>query len=162
MTLEYENAWVKYRSGMKTLQTPLKCWEFLKSYYSELSIITEIQKNWDVKINFLNVVKNQMREVIVTDRNFKIIFATDTIVNMNGYHSEEIIGKSPSFFQGIDTCIKTKKSIKKALDNLEPFKEIILNYKKNGDTYWCEIDAYPKFDKLGNFVNYIAFEKLAS
>ena len=162
MTLEYENAIAKYHSGMKILNTPLICWDFVRQYYSDAFLVNNIQKNWSEKINFLNVVNNQKREIIVTDKNFKIIFATDTIVNMNGYNSSEVIGKSPSFFQGIDTCNKAKKSIKKALDNLEPFREVILNYKKNGETYWCEIDAYPKFDKQGVFVNYVAFEKLAS
>lgn len=162
MTLEYDNAWAKYRSGLKILQTPLVCWDFFKTYYSDAYLMTKIQENWNEKINFSNVTNNQKREIIVTDKNFKIIFATDTIVNMNGYVPNEIIGKSPGFFQGIDTSKKTKKVIQKALINLEPFKEVILNYKKNGETYWCEIDAYPKFDKLGNFVNYVAFEKLAS
>ncbi len=162
MTLEYENAWSKYRSGMKILQTPLVCWEFIKNYYSDGFLMNKIQENWNEKINFLNVVNNQKKEIIVTDKNFKIIFATDTIVNMNGYTSSEIIGKSPGYFQGIETSKKTKKVIKDALQDLKPFKEVILNYKKNGETYWCEIEAYPKFDKKGNFTNYIAFEKLAS
>ncbi len=162
MTLEYENAWLKYRSGMKILQTPLVCWEFIKSYYSDSFLVNEIQKTWSSKIDFDNVTEHQKREIIVTDKNFKIIFATNTIVNMNGYNPNEIIGKSPSFFQGLKTCNKTKNSIKKALQNYAPFKEVILNYKKNGETYWCEIEAYPKFDSHGNFVNYIAFEKLAA
>ena len=162
MTLEYENAWAKYQSRLKILQTPLICWEFIKTYYSDSFLVNEIQKTWSSKIDFNNVTKDQKREIIVTDKNFKIIFATDTIVNMNGYNANEIIGKSPSFFQGLETCVKTKMSIKKALQNCAPFKEVILNYKKNGESYWCDIEAYPKFDNQGNFVNYIAFEKLAS
>ncbi len=162
MTLEYEIAWAKYRSSLKILQTPLICWDFLTTYYSDAFLMNKIQKNWNDKIDFLNVVNIQKREIIVTDKNFKIIFATDTIVNMNGYVPNEIIGQTPGFFQGVDTSKKTKNSIKKALKNIEPFKEVILNYKKNGETYWCEIEAYPKFDHQGNFTNYIAFEKLAS
>ena len=162
MTLEYDNAWVKYRSGMRILQTPLVCWDFFQNHCSDSFLINNIQKNWSEKINFLKVTNIENREVIVTDNSLKIIFATSTIVSMNGYKSNEIIGKSPGIFQGIDTCNSTKLAIKKALQNHEPFKEVILNYKKNGETYWCEIEAYPKFDKLGNFVNYIAFEKLAS
>ena len=162
MTLEYEKAWAKYRSGLRILQTPLICWDLITTYYSDSFLMNKIQKNWNEKINFLSIVNDQKREIIVTDKNFKIIFATETIVNMNGYEPSEIIGKSPGFFQGNATSKKTKNSIKKALINLKPFKEVILNYKKNGETYWCEIDAHPKFDAQGNFVNYIAFERLAS
>jgi PAS domain S-box-containing protein len=162
MTPEYENAYTKYRLGFKPLRTPLICWDFYNQYYSDAFLMNNIQKNWKEKINFLKIIKEHKKEVIVTDKNFKIIFATDTIIHMNGYHSKEVIGKSPSFFQGIDTCKKTKNSIKKALLNQEPFKEVILNYKKNGETYWCQIEAFPKFDINGNFVNYVAFERLAS
>lgn len=162
MTLEYDNAWAKYHSRMKILQTPLICWDFFQHHYSDFILINNIQKKWSEKIDFLKVTNIEKREVIVTDKNFKIIFATDTIVNMNGYSPSEIIGKSPGYFQGIETSIKTKKSIKYALQDLKPFKEVILNYKKNGETYWCEIEAYPKFDKKGDFINYVAFEKLAS
>ncbi len=162
MTLEYDNAFTRYRSQMKTLRTPILCWEFMKTYHSDLFLINNIQKNWSEKIKFLDIVEDKNYEIIVTDKNFKIIFATETIVTMNGYKSEEVIGKSPGFFQGIDTCQNTKNKISKALKNHEPFKEVILNYKKNGEAYWCEIDAQPKFDKQGNFTNYVAFEKLAS
>ena len=161
MTLEYENAWAKYVSKSKIFQTPLICWEFYDIISTDASIIKKIQEKWSKKIDFLATIKLK-QEVVITDKNFKIIFATNTIVNMNGYVPDEIIGKSPSFFQGNETCNKTKGKIKKALLNLESFKEVILNYKKNGETYWCEIEAHPKFDNQGNFVNYIAFEKLAS
>ena len=51
--------------------------------------------------------------------------------------------------------------IRRAIGKREPFKAILLNYKKNGETYFCEIEAYPKFNAEGTFLNYIAFEKVA-
>jgi hypothetical protein len=81
---------------------------------------------------------------------------------MSGYHQEEIIGKSPKVFQGILTSEITKTNIRQAINNKLPFKEIILNYKKDGSTYLCEIEAIPKFNKKGEFLNYIAFERIAS
>jgi PAS domain S-box-containing protein len=162
MTAQYENAIAKYYSKLRIVRTPLICWDFLKKYYSDSILIQKIQKNWENKIDVLKAINVDKKEIIITDKNFKIIFATNTIFNMNGYIPEEIIGKSPSFFQGTDTCEKSKSVIREALVNYEPFKEIILNYKKNGETYWCEIEAYPKFDKTGNFLNYVAFERLAA
>jgi PAS domain S-box-containing protein len=162
MTPAYDKAWAKYQYSIKIIPTPLVSWDFFQPQYSDSFLINNIQKKWNEKIDFFKVSNIENREIIVTDKNLKIIFATETIKKMNGYKAKEIIGKSPSFFQGTDTCVTTKLAIKNAIQNLKPFKEVILNYKKNGDTYWCEIEAYPKFDKQGNFVNYIAFEKLAS
>jgi hypothetical protein len=65
-------------------------------------------------------------------------------------------------FQGEATSTVTKQRIKTALNDLKPFKEVVLNYRKNGDSYWCEIEAYPMFSKKGEFLNYIALERLAS
>ena len=81
---------------------------------------------------------------------------------MTGYNSEEIMGKSTKIFQGILTSEITKTNIRQAINHKLPFKEIILNYKKDGSTYLCEIEAIPKFDKRGEFLNYIAFERIAS
>ena len=81
---------------------------------------------------------------------------------MNGYHPDEMIGNSPTIFQGLKTSKRTTLSIKKAISNLKPFKEVILNYKKNGELYWCEIEAYPMFNKSGDFLNYVALERIAS
>lgn len=64
--------------------------------------------------------------------------------------------------QGEATCTTTKERIKTGLNNLKPFKKVILNYRKNGDSYWCEIEAYPMFSKKGEFLNYIALERFAA
>jgi hypothetical protein len=80
---------------------------------------------------------------------------------MNGYDYKEIIGKSPRMFQGELTSVESRKNIKIAVEKKLAFKQNIINYKKNGETYICQIEAYPKFDKNGNFVNYIAFETAA-
>jgi PAS domain S-box-containing protein len=162
MTLEYDNAWAKYQTGMKITPTPLVCWDFYSIPSSDMFLVNSLQKKWTEKFDFLNVTEKENRQIIITNANFKIIFASSTIVNMNGYNSKDILGKSPGMFQGRETSIETKKIIEKALKDHKPFKEVILNYKKNGEQYWCEIEAYPKFDKQGNFINYVAFERLVA
>ncbi len=162
MTLEYDNARIKYYSSLKVLKTPLMCWDFYSNYKNDFLLFNIIQKNWTEKIDFLKETNLNSFQILITDSKFKIIFATDNLIDMNGYQPFEVIGKSPSLFQGLETSEKTKKSIKKALNSHAPFKELILNYKKNGESYWCEIEAYPKFDNQGNFLNYIAFEKIAA
>ncbi len=162
MTSEYDNAWAKYQAEIKIIPTPLVCWDFFSKPSSDIFLVGCLQKKWSKKIDFLNITEKENRQIIITNANFKIIFASSTIVEMNGYNSKEILGKSPNMFQGKETAVETKKIIENALKDLKPFKEVILNYKKNGEQYWCEIEAYPKFDKQGNFVNYIAFERLVA
>jgi PAS domain S-box-containing protein len=158
----YENACAQYYSKLKLQPLPLSNWEFRKDYFSDAFLFKKMQSNWSNKLDYLKKSQQENRELLVTDANFKIIFASKTISKISGYEREEIIGKSPSMFQGKATSKETRQKIKTAISNKEPFKEVILNYQKNGDSYWCEIEAYPMFDQNGRFQNYIALEKIAS
>jgi PAS domain S-box-containing protein len=158
----YDIACAKYYSKLNILSLPLTTWEFRKDYLNEAINFHKIQANWNAKLDFLKQSQKEKREIIITDKHFKIIFASRNFSKINGYLPREIIGKSPSMFQGEATSTATRARIKTALNNLKPFKEVILNYRKNGDSYWCEIEAYPMFSKKGKFLNYIALEKFAA
>lgn len=158
----YDIACAKYYNKLNILALPLTTWEFRKDYLNEAVHFHKIQVNWDAKLDFLKQSQKEKREIIITDKHFKIIFASRNFSKINGYLPQEIIGKSPSMFQGEATSKATRARIKTALINLKPFKEVILNYRKNGETYWCEIEAYPMFSKKGEFLNYIALEKFAA
>ena len=158
----YDIAFAKYYSKLNILALPLTTWEFRKDYLDEAIHFHKIQANWNVKLDYLKQSQKEKMEIVITDKHFKIIFASRNISKINGYQTKDIIGKSPTMFQGEATSAVTKQRIKTALNDLKPFKEVILNYRKNGDSYWCEIEAYPMFSKKGEFLNYIAFERLAS
>lgn len=161
MLKEYDKAWAKYQESLSILPLPLMSWEFYNIPRAEQKEFNDIQVNWTEKINYAKIKSNNPVAVLVTDANLKIVFASSNITDMNGYNYKEIIGNSPKMFQGKETCLESRKNIRMAVENLLPFKQVILNYKKNGETYLCQIEAYPKFDKNGNFVNYIAFETAA-
>ncbi|WP_339887355.1 PAS domain-containing protein [uncultured Flavobacterium sp.] len=161
MLHEYDKAWAKYQEGLNILPLPMTCWEFYNLPRAEEKEFNDIQTLWSEKVIFAKTKKNQNLAILVTDANLKIVFASSNITLMNGYDYKEIKGKSPRMFQGELTSVESRKNIKIAVEKKLPFKENIINYKKNGETYICQIEAYPKFDNNGNFVNYIAFETAA-
>lgn len=158
----YDIACAKYYGTLKIKCLPLHSWEFKDYSFLDSLFLQKIQTNWNTNQDFIKQAQKENREIIVTDKNFKIVFVSSSISKISGYNQREIMGNSPTMFQGEATSIVTRQKIKKALTQLKPFKEIILNYRKNGESYWCEIEAYPMFDKKGTFLNYIAFEKIAS
>ena len=162
MLKEYDNAWAKYQKKLNILSLPLVSWEFSKEFYSEKIQYKNIDQFWDTTIDYLKISKSENKQLVITDKNFRIIFASENISKMNGYQPEEMLGKSPTMFQGLKTSKRTILSIRQAIDDLQPFKEVILNYKKNGEIYWCEIEAKPMFNRNGEFINYLAFERIAS
>ena len=162
MTQEYESAVATYYSKLKIVPVPLISWDLFVNHDFQIEKYNSIQKQWKSKENFREIVYQKKQEIIITDTNFEIVFASSGIFKMNGYHPFEVVGKSAKLFQGKETSQKSKDTIRLALANELPFKEILVNYKKDGSTYLCEIEAYPKFDKEGKLTHYIAFERIAS
>lgn len=162
MTEQYDNAWAKYVNGLRVVPVPLLSWDVFQNYNSEIKSYNFIQKEWNSKENFRKIVHLEKREIIITNANQEIVFATSGIYEMNGWNPFEVIGKSPKIFQGELTSESSKKKIRAAIKNQLPFKEVILNYRKDESTYLCEIEGFPKFNKKGELINYIAFERIAS
>lgn len=162
MTKEYDKALDAYFQKLKKIATPLYAWDLFAEHNLEINNYNIIQKNWSSKFNFRKKVYLENKAILITNAKQEIIFASEGIYRMNGYKPFEIIGKSPKIFQGKDTCKITTHKIRTAIQNQHPFKEKVLNYKKDGTAYLCEIEVFPKFNKNGEIVNYIAFEKIAS
>ncbi|KIC03850.1 histidine kinase [Flavobacterium sp. JRM] len=165
----YDTAIAKYHREMNCNGIPVISWDFhhgflndLKANYSDWQRVNNIsnQFNWDEsEFDILERLKEEV--VVITDLELKIVFASSRIVNMTGYTEVEVLGKTPKMFQGPETCSETTNEIRVAIDSEEIFEKTILNYKKNGETYFCTINAFPVFNVKGKLSHFIAFEKAA-
>lgn len=148
---------------------PILCWDFhyesineLKTFSSDLKRIKRISRKFKWKINDLDINERLKDEVVlITDPGLKIIFASEGIAKMTGYTEKEILGKFPKIFQGPMTSALVLKEIRIAIEKQIPFEKTLLNYKKCGETYDCNINAFPVFNNRGNLSHFIAFEKAA-
>jgi len=96
--------------------------------------------------------------VIITNPSLQIIYATENIYTMTGYRADEVIGNTPSMFQGKETTEETRNIIRTGVATHAHFETVIVNYRKNGSAYNCHVDGYPIFDKNGELVNFVALE----
>lgn len=161
-TIEQKNQW----NVQKAL--PLLCWEFysehhtvLQRFKADIDQLQKLSRKWSFEHNYLQELVVEQTVVLVTNPDLKIVFASHNIEELNGYSSNQVIGKSPKMFQGEGTCSKTSAAIGKAVKQHKPFEYSILNYRKDKEVYTCHIKGFPVFDFKGNLVNYIAFEKAA-
>lgn len=166
---QYENAVSRHHSTIRVKTTPITSWNFhynlineLKNAFVDSNLLGQMgtafkwQKNmWDASHN------NSDEVIIVTDAKLSIVFASQNITKMNGYKPEEVIGNSPTMFQGVNTSSIVSKQIGKAIQLREPFEKTVINYKKNGETYICMIKGYPIFNQNGEVSHFIAFERAA-
>ena len=167
--LEYDKAKSAYLSKLSSNKMPLISWDiygtFLQKNNQDLSDLQKLQSltssnNWISEFDFQKELQDE-NVIVVTDSKLKIVFASHNLIKMTGYETEEVVGKTPKFFQGEATSSKVNLEIRKAIENQEPFEKTIVNYRKSGETYDCLIKGFPIFNKKGELSHFIAFERVA-
>lgn len=151
----------------RPVSAPLLCWDLANPLLERrIQLHNDIQQienlaqtfDWQSDIDFKKLlIDNQT--IVITDFSQAIVWVSHSFYSMTGYSSEEAIGKMPSFLQGEKTNLQTKLLIKKKLAELENIEARILNYRRNGESYWCGIRIFPVHNSQGVVTHYIAIEK---
>lgn len=156
----------------RSASAPLLCWDFfMEGYHRRMRMGEDLQQlkalaleyNWQVSLDELSdKFTVQGKVVVVTDLSLKIVFASNNMVEMSGYLPKEVLGRTPKIFQGAATSEATIMEIRKAVTALKPFHITLVNYKRNGVPYDCEVEAFPVVNHTGKPVHFIAFENIAA
>ncbi|MGB0431064.1 MAG: PAS domain-containing protein, partial [Bacteroidia bacterium] len=125
--------------------------------------------SWDIskqmfeseQIKLLSLVAQKTTNtVIITDRNGDIKWVNDGFYRLTGYTLNEVQGKNPGkLLQGINTNPDDIDKLKNAIEAEEPLQVEILNYRKDGLSYWVEIFLDPIFDQFGRLQEFIAIQR---
>lgn len=70
----------------------------------------------------------------------RIIYANEGLERVTGYSPEEVLGRTPRMLQGPDTDRAALDRIRAALEARKPIKEVVVNYCKDGEPFWNEIE----------------------
>lgn len=73
----------------------------------------------------------------------RIVFVNNAFEKHTGYSFEEVKSKDPVFLHGPETSSRAVENIKASILNHEPVRTEFVNYKKNGEPYWVELDISP-------------------
>ena len=126
----------------------------------DIKIIKEMSKKYNWTNDFDTLFKNNTFEaLVVTDLSRKILWVNSGFTKMTGFSDTFAINKTPNFLQGKKTSNKTRNSIRKKLKKNIPFKEIIVNHKKDKSTYRCEVTIFPL--QNNKTTHFLALEKIA-
>jgi len=161
----------KVRQEIKPANTkpiPLLTWDiFMESYLerltevkrrTEMGQVLSLAKKFNWKNNLEPLFENSDYEaLVVTDLNQKIIWVNEGFTTMTGYSKKFALDKTPVFLQGAETSAETKSRIRDKIAQNKPFKETIVNYKRDKTTYNCEVKIIPLYND--QTTHFIAFEK---
>ncbi|WP_122430724.1 PAS domain-containing protein, partial [Pseudomonas viridiflava] len=108
---------------------------------------------------FFAAVETTRMPMIVTDPNSEdnpIIFANKAFLEMTGYASEEIIGSNCRFLQGPETDRAVVQTIRDAIHERNDISTEILNYRKDGSSFWNALFISPVYNDAGDLIYFFA------
>lgn len=147
---------------------PLLSWDIFMSYYNdkigqavkqlELAQVLSFAHKFKWKNDLKAAFKARDYEaLIITDKRQNIIWVNNGFTEMTGYSKTFALNKTPRFLQGEKTSLRIKNRIREKIAKGEPFKEVIVNHKKDGTAYKCEVQVLPLYNT--STTHYIAFER---
>ncbi|MDI1364275.1 MAG: PAS domain-containing protein [bacterium] len=88
-----------------------------------------------------------------------ILYVNPAFEQMTGFEAAEVLGETPRVLQGPRTSLAARKAMAKALRDGERHTTVVVNYRKSGEPYHCEIDLFPIVSASGELVNVVALER---
>jgi len=92
-------------------------------------------------------------------RGRQIIYVNEAFTRMTGYTFEEATSRTLRIFRGPRTELAKLDKIRRALENFEPVRVELINYRKDGSEFWVECSIVPVFDKKGTCMHWVSVQR---
>lgn len=112
-------------------------------------IDVEIHRRGDGSDPFAAAARATRMPMLITDPrqpDNPIIFVNDAFGRLTGYSREETLGRNCRFLQGPATNVADVGRIRDAVNARVPIEIDLLNYRKDGTTFWNRVLISPVFD----------------
>ncbi|HEY9663346.1 MAG TPA: PAS domain-containing protein, partial [Allocoleopsis sp.] len=123
--------------------------------------LTQLRQTLREKQQLTLALANIQTGVVITDPNQSdnpVIFVNNAFTVLTGYDSSEVIGKNCRFLQGAETDVTTIQQIREAIYHLRPITCTLLNYRKDGSSFWNQLTINPVFDQQGKLINFLGLQ----
>ncbi len=113
-----------------------------------------------------SVVMNARDAILITDTESvdnpnspTVVFVNKAFTEMTGYSPNEIVGKTPRILQGEKTDKVELAKLRQALENWQPIRVELINYKKDGSAFWIDFQVFPITDEQGWYTHWVAIQR---
>jgi len=87
-----------------------------------------------------------------------ITYASPGFERLTGYSEAETLGRNCRFLQGAGTDLNVVAQLREAVRDGRACTVELLNYKKNGDSFWNELSIAPVCDGQGNLTHFVGVQ----
>ena len=98
---------------------------------------------------------NGIAIVDARDPEYPIVYVNPAFEQMTGFSSEEAVGRNSRFLHGEDRDQAGVDRIRDAMREGREIREVVRNYRKNGDVFWNDVFISPLRDERGEITHYI-------
>lgn len=108
---------------------------------------------------FQLAVENASDQIVITDRDARIIYANQVIESNTGYSREEVIGRNPGELWGGQMGKQFYHKMWKVINEKKIWEGELTNKRKNGETYIAALSIAPITDDLGEVRFFVGIER---
>lgn len=88
-----------------------------------------------------------------------LTYVNKGFLKLTGYEREEVIGRNCRFLQGIETDPVVLARIHQSIRNKTQHIEELLNYRKDGSTFWNNLHLSPIYDEQDSLIAYAGVQQ---
>jgi len=88
-----------------------------------------------------------------------LIYANPAFERLTGYSADEILYRDCRFLQGDDRNQPGIRTIRQAIRDKRPCREVVRNYRKDGSIFWNELSITPVFNEADQLTYFIGIQK---
>lgn len=104
-------------------------------------------------------LKTVSQGVLIADAEHRILSANAAFMAITGYGEAEILGRNCKFLQGPLTDPQTVEAIRSSLRSETAFFGEILNYRKDGSSFWNELTISPVRDAQERVTHHVGITR---
>jgi diguanylate cyclase (GGDEF)-like protein/PAS domain S-box-containing protein len=111
-------------------------------------------------IRLIGIVTEQLNDaIVVTNLNYEITYTNNAFQALYGYSNEEVLGRTPDFLSALPSPEKIKNDIFRTISSGGTWKGEVVNRRKDGSTFECELVIFPLTDEEGDIIAYAEHQR---
>jgi PAS domain S-box-containing protein len=119
----------------------------------------------DPDYSLVKALQTAQQNFVITDPAMPdnpIVYASQGFLTLTGYTLDQVLGRNCRFLQGPQTNPRSVDKIRHGIEKGEDTTVVLLNYRRDGSTFWNQFFIAALRDGEGKVVNYLGVQCMVS